>query len=67
MSTNIVSFPLDKMKNIGKSINKKSGDDHMEIAVLLAINKKMYDSGLITKEEKDAIKEAIDIEISREK
>ena len=35
----------------------------MEYAVLLAMNKKMYDSGIITKEEK----EAIEIEILREK
>ena len=35
----------------------------MEYAILLAINKKIYDSGLITKEEK----EAMDMEILREK
>lgn len=35
----------------------------MERAILLAINKKMYEQGLITKEEK----EAMEIEISREK
>ena len=51
------------MKNIGNSIVKTNGGNAMECAVLLAINKKMYDNGLITKEEK----EAMDIEILREK
>ena len=40
----------------------KSGEPIIEQVILLAINKRLYDLGIITKEEK----EAMDIEILRE-
>lgn len=51
------------MKNNGKSIVKSKENKCMELAILLAINKRIYEQGLITKEEK----EKMDIEILREK
>ena len=54
---------MSKMKNIGNNLIINNGDDKMEQTVLLAINKKMLEIGLITKEEK----EAMDVEILREK
>lgn len=58
----LIKFPLDKTPINGNDINKNNGDYVMGDAVLLAINQKMFEDGLITKAEK----EKIEMEILRE-
>lgn len=57
-----VPAPLIKMRNFGNNITKNEGD-RMEYIVLLALNNKMFEQGIITEEEKIAI----EMEILREK
>lgn len=54
---------MHRMEIDWNSVTGKTKEDSMKCVVLLAINRKMYKIGLITKEEK----EAMDIEILREK
>ena len=54
---------MHRMEIDWNSVTGNTKEDSMKCVVLLAINRKMYKIGLITKEEK----EAMDIEILREK